>query len=393
VCDGTGGVTSANDDTDLPVDGNVCTKDVCTSGTPSNPALPPGTLCAADGSKTCDGATTPACNALTFRVVRVGPGSPTPALSNASTPVFIEERRANGSLVGTALPMPTAASGNNQALTMSGSAGSEGCLSLSADGHLLALAGYAAAPGMTGIKSTTVNRVAGLIDVTGAINTATVFSTGDNGDNVRAATTVDGVDVWISGAGSPNANGGIWYNQQGMTAGETHVVATPNTTRCLGVFGGQLYASASVTAPPTNVFKIGFGTPTGMNETTPSLPGMTGTSPNAFAMFDLVIVPSGIDTMYVADDGAGLQKWTYDGTNWTLAATFNVAGNTGFRGVAGYAVSGTVTLMASTAETAMNRLVVFVDDGVNPVTGNVVATAATNTIFRGVALSPHFPAP
>ena len=62
----------------------------------------------------------------------------------------------------------------------------------------------------------------------------------------------------------------------------------------------------------------------------------------------------------------------------------------GFRGVAGFASGGTVTLMASTAETGTDRLVVFVDDGVSTPVGTPVATSPANTMFRGVALSPHF---
>ena len=115
-------------------------------------------------------------------------------------------------------------------------------------------------------------------------------------------------------------------------------------------------------------------------------------SPFAFAMFDLATSPPGIDTMYVADDAAGLQKWTYNGTTWTLAATMNIAGNAGFRGVAGYAAGGTVTLMASTAEASPNRLVVFVDDGSGGTAVGTPVTAASNTTFRGVAVSPHFAA-
>ena len=97
VCDGAGAVMSAVDDTDKPVDGNSCTGDVCTNGTPTNPNLPAGTLCtttasAPDGSKVCDGSA--ACNPITFRVVRVGTGSA--ALSDASTAVFVEERKLDG---------------------------------------------------------------------------------------------------------------------------------------------------------------------------------------------------------------------------------------------------------------------------------------------------------
>ena len=61
----------------------------------------------------------------------------------------------------------------------------------------------------------------------------------------------------------------------------------------------------------------------------------------------------------------------------------------GFRGVAGFASGGKVTLMATTAESGTNHLVVFVDDGAAAPVGTAVASAPANTVFRGVALSPH----
>jgi hypothetical protein len=45
VC-ATGVSQSEDDDGDLPVDGNSCTEDLCSSGSPSNPELAPGTACA-----------------------------------------------------------------------------------------------------------------------------------------------------------------------------------------------------------------------------------------------------------------------------------------------------------------------------------------------------------
>ncbi|MEZ4295154.1 MAG: hypothetical protein R3B70_09260 [Polyangiaceae bacterium] len=58
VCDGSGGVTTVNFDTDLPNDGNECTGDVCTSGVPSNPGLPLGTMCSQNGGEVCNGSGT-----------------------------------------------------------------------------------------------------------------------------------------------------------------------------------------------------------------------------------------------------------------------------------------------------------------------------------------------
>src|SRR5690349_22824835 len=60
---------------------------------------------------------------VTFRVVRIGTGAA--ALSSAASAVFIEERQVTGAPVGTAVALPTAASGSNHMLTMSGSARSE----------------------------------------------------------------------------------------------------------------------------------------------------------------------------------------------------------------------------------------------------------------------------
>ncbi len=55
-CNGAGAIVSANLNTDVPVDNNPCTRDVCTAGVPSNPAEAPGTACNANGGTTCNGA-------------------------------------------------------------------------------------------------------------------------------------------------------------------------------------------------------------------------------------------------------------------------------------------------------------------------------------------------
>jgi hypothetical protein len=53
VCDGSGSTTSTADDSDLPVDGDDCTLDVCNAGAPSHPFAPSGSPCANGG--TCNG--------------------------------------------------------------------------------------------------------------------------------------------------------------------------------------------------------------------------------------------------------------------------------------------------------------------------------------------------
>jgi hypothetical protein len=51
VCDGDGEAAPQTDDSDLPVDGNDCTADLCAGGLPDNPGLPVGTAC--NGSQVC----------------------------------------------------------------------------------------------------------------------------------------------------------------------------------------------------------------------------------------------------------------------------------------------------------------------------------------------------
>jgi hypothetical protein len=377
---------SAIDDTDKPVDGNPCTADVCTGGVASNPPTR-GAICGSDGSKACDAAG--ACSPLTFRDVRIGDGSAT--LSSAASPVFIEERKLDGTLLGT-VALPTAVSGANQPFTLSGTANSEGALTLSASGQYLVMAGYAATVGTATVKSTqssVVPRVVARIDVAGNVNTSTRFPAALDTDNARGAASVDGSAFWISGNGATNA-GGVWWNALGASSGEMRVVAAPNNMRCLGIFGGQLYGSSGA-GGFTNVFTIGSGLPTTIGQTATPLPGLsTGTvttlSPYGFAFFDLNANVAGLDTLYVADDSAGLQKWSFDGTSWSLATSLAV----NVRGLAGYASGGVVTLMVSTSESTANRLLVFVDDGLSTPSPTQVATASTNTLFRGVALSPHF---
>ncbi len=55
VCDGMGNQVLRPDPTDLPIDGNSCTQDLCSTGVPSNPTEPVNTTCGTNGTETCDG--------------------------------------------------------------------------------------------------------------------------------------------------------------------------------------------------------------------------------------------------------------------------------------------------------------------------------------------------
>jgi hypothetical protein len=387
------------DNLDVPVDGRACTGDVCTNGIPSNPALAYGTTCNENGGQICNGSGT--CVPVTFKVVRVGDGSVT--LTSNAAPVFIEERKLDGTSGGPTIAMPIAASGANRPFVTTGQSLTEGALSLSVDGHYLALSGYAAAPGsLDPSASAAVSRVVARISAASVVDTSTVLSSSAFvSQNFRTAATVDGSAFWVGGLGAPGtggfSTGGIWYVLQGTTGGGTQLNTSP--IRILNIFGGQLFGTgdSSVTL---EVFKVGSGLPTSGTPAVTSLPGMptSGTSPWAFAFFDLDPAsgdPSlaGLDTVYVANTSGtpGIERWRFNsGTGlWSIVKTMNLSPPAAFRGLGGIAMGTNVALMASTAGMVNNRLAVFIDDGSPSPPGTTVATGTSSMVFRGIAVPPH----
>ncbi len=100
-------------------------------------------------------------------VYRVGDGSA--ALTSSAAPVFLDEYTPGGTLV-QSIPLPTAANGTNNPLVASGTATSEGLLTLSGDGRYLVAPGYDTAVGTAKISSSTsaaIPRTVAVVDATG----------------------------------------------------------------------------------------------------------------------------------------------------------------------------------------------------------------------------------
>jgi hypothetical protein len=317
-------------------------------------------------------------------VVRVGDGSV--ALTASTAPVFLERRASDGTL-GTTIPMPTAADGDdiNMAFTLSGTGTTEGALAGSPDGNYLTLAGYAVAPGAL-IASAV--RVVARVDAMGVIDTSTTLGNGFS-SVVRGAVTDDGNHFWISGSGSND--GGIWYELLGLDGG-TQLVSSPGSVRAMNIVSGQLFAGSGSNGT-SNIFSVGTGLPTTIDPATVAVSGMptSNASPYSFAFFDRGAI-AGIDTLYVADDrtvanGGGIQKWTWNGTTWSLQATFTNGITTGVRGLAAEVVAGKAVLYATTTETTQNKLVKVIDNGTATPAISIIATASVNTIYRGVAMA------
>jgi predicted extracellular nuclease/subtilisin-like proprotein convertase family protein len=324
-------------------------------------------------------------------VYRVGDGAA--ALSSAAQPVFLDEYTPSGTLV-QSIALPTAVNGSHKRLVASGTASSEGSLTRSVDGTCLVLAGYDTATGtasITGSTAATINRVVGVVDGDGDVDTTTALADAASGSNPRGAASTDCSAVWITGG----AGGVRAATLAGTTS--TQVSTTVTNLRAVSIFDGQLYVStASGTA--VRIGTVGTGTPTSSGQTITNIPGLSSStgSPYGFAFFDLSGAVAGVDTLYVADDGAGaLTKYSLVAGNWTSNGTIGVDADD-YRGITGSASGGTVTLFLTrkggSGSTGGGELATLADtsgyNGAFSGTPTLLATAATNTAFRGVALAP-----
>jgi hypothetical protein len=317
-------------------------------------------------------------------VVRVGDGGS--ALGTTAAPVYLDRFAADGT-PGTMIALPTAASGPNFQFALSGTGTTEGALAVSSDGNYLTLAGYVALPGA---DPTTAARVVARVDAQGDVDTTTTLSNAF-ASGIRGAVTIDGSAFWICGTGGSSGNGGVWRELLGLNGG-TQLMSSPGSVRVVNIFSGQLYGSSGA-GGFASVVTIGNGTPDSIGLTATVPPGLptSGASPYGFLFFDRGPV-AGLDTLYVADDraagsGGGIQKWTFNGSTWTLQATFTNGISTGVRGLAGEVVGGRVVLYATTTQAGQNTLVRVVDDGTTTPAISVIATAAANTVYRGVAMA------
>ncbi len=320
-------------------------------------------------------------------VYRLGTGAA--ALNNAATPIFIDEYTSAGVLV-QSIALPTS---GTSSCTGSGSATSDGLMTRSADGQYLVIACYRADVGTASVVSTTAAanpRVVARIGIDGVIDTSTSVNDAYSAGNIRSAASNDGSAYWASGS-----NSGIRrVLHGGSTSGDISTTLTNN--RQVHIFGGQLYQSTS-SGTAIRIGTIGSGLPTSSGQTISNLPGFPVTgSPHSFFLADLSSSIAGMDTLYVADDGAGLLKYSLVAGTWTANGLLGTTTDD-YRGLTGVAANGSVTLYAVRDNGGGADTLVTVTDtsGYNAgITGTVstVATAAANTAFRSVALAPA-PAP
>jgi len=324
-------------------------------------------------------------------VLRVGDG--TTALGTAALPVFIDEYSTSGKLI-RSIALPTALTGKNKRLTLDGNTPSvssfEGLLSLSQDAKKLSLAGYDAAVGTEAVvasESDQTNRVIGVIDGAGNVNTATSLNIYSKAYISSAVT--DGNNVWVAG-GSAN----IYATTIGSTDA-TFIIG--RSGRSIRIFKNQLYVSQSsgLVGP---LVTIGTGLPTTAPQTAVAVPGLSinGTSPTGREFFFADINPNipGYDVLYIANTGItdGITKYSLVDGSWVSNGT--VKGQ--YTGLTAIVSGNEVTLYGIKYGATSSELFKITDNtghngSIAELTRSVLAKTGANTVFRGLSLSPQKP--
>ena len=318
-------------------------------------------------------------------VVRIGDGNT--ALTTSATPVYLDEYSTSGTLIRT-IAMPIVNSGSNKKLTLSGKYAYEGYPVLSPDGKSVCLFGYDASPATPSVgtsASSTINRTAGIIYADNTINTSTSVNDAFSAVNARSAVFDGNKGIWMTGGTT-----GVRYTQIGAT---TSTALTTVTGRAINVFDGQLYMSS--TSGDTRIANVGPGLLPIAGQAVANLPGypVTG-SPCQFFLADVCNSVPGIDVLYVADNTAGVFKYSLVNGIWVSNGKIGST-NDQYVGLTGNANNGTVVMYATrksgTSDAGGGELVSITDNsGLNgsfSATPVVLATAAPNTVFRGVCYS------
>ena len=322
-------------------------------------------------------------------------GDGTTTLSSAAAKITLKEISKTGSTSGLkSVVLPSSISGTNRRLVQSGSATSEGCLTLSEDSRYLTCVGYDTTVGTASVVSlTTPKRIIARIDSLGTVNSSTQ-TTSYGGNNIRGAVTSDGSTFWTTGA-----NTGVVNISLGTTGAGTVVSSTITNTRWVNIMNGQLYVS-SATGTYQSISAVGTGKPTNTGNSITALSGLPTTGGNSFGFLFLDRSPSisGPDLLYVADQTLGILKYSFDGSTWT--ARGSVTGNAW--GLAGFynASTSKVELYVTLGTTANNSLY-KIEDAASPSSnitnnssvissvGTQLYSAGANNILRGVAFTPY----
>lgn len=305
-------------------------------------------------------------------IYRVGDGSA--ALNNTATSVFLDEYTNTGALVQS---IPLASTGAS-ALTAVGNATTEGIISRSQDGTSLIFTGYrkdAGGANPSADAPTATSRVIGTVGLGGVASTAYGITDSSLTGTIRSATSVNGTsDFYVSTSAAVRL----------MTTATTSTLIDARNSRQVNLSGNTLYASNGSTAITGKIQSYGT-LPTVTTPASPVVSLGTADAINSFVLFDLDSSVAGDDTLYTINAvGNTLLKYSFDGTAWNAngsipaSGTLNVTGVAAGGGVSLFLTSGS-GLFAYSDATGYNGALAGT-------LGTAIATAGTNTAFRGIGM-------
>jgi hypothetical protein len=347
-------------------------------------------------------ATQPAAPALAFAassvvVLRVGDGAA--ALTNSTAPLFLDEYGPGGGPNGTtwAMLQSVAVSG----VTLSGTDYTQGAFSRAADGSSLALAGVAAPAGaapLTAAPWFPFDRVIASFDRSGTAALTPIAAAAYDG-LVKGVCSFDGSGFWVLGNCSAATPIGIGFIARGAAPTaitDVTSLAAESFTACAATFGGGLIVARSQASTRTVFQDFAADSAAGGPLTL-----VAGTA--AFGTGVLTGQPSYAKAIVTTLDGS--RSW--------LAAVANIAGVLGrpvdggiYVGrpearsaytlavalvykVTGLALSPTETTLYFTARAPLHALYSASATCNTGCAVTLVAQAAANTEFRGLAPAPQ----
>jgi hypothetical protein len=233
------------------------------------------------------------------------------------------------------IPIPTANNGANFGYVGSAvRSNADGAIGISPDRTKMAISGFNMGTNLSDANGGSAARVVAILDADGTLDTRTGFSDA-SGKPMRTATVTDSSTVYIaygaSTLGLEHASLPATVTTTPRTRTGTTVFPTISLKK-MAVYENDLYFTQT-NSGNSKVMKL-EGLP-GTAATPTSLPGIPnmatgGVQPSGFVMFDVNPSVAGFDLLYYTDDNATaaapstLNKYTFNGTTWTLRGTYAI---------------------------------------------------------------------
>lgn len=340
-------------------------------------------------------------------VLRDGNGG-VESITPLAMPVHLDEFGPLGGLA-ESIALPTVENeggAGNKPFTDSGSASSDGLLTLSANHECLLAAGYnakSAPPAtekLTETKSKEFPRVIAVVNGAGKVNTTTWLEKFANENNARSATSSDCKELWAGGNGTKTTGGVVFAKLGSKKEESTQLNETNHNARQVEVVNGQLYMSADPTKNPEKftIAKVGSGLPTAKGTGITNLPFEEGQEPEQPFAFSFLTLGLGSapDTLYVADrkkegETGAIVKYSLVGAKWVPRGSVEIPE---VSGVTANDVNGLVTIYATTSGLNNKEGTLYRIADASGVSGTLsgvpqeIAKAPVNEAWRGVAFAP-----